>query len=108
MGKDRTGLVIALLLRLLGIDDAEIIADYLRTGPAVARMVERLQSWPHYAEHMATVPAEVYAIDEHTITGFLSWLDETYGGAAGWAHARGIADADIAGLREALLVAPPT
>ena len=31
-GKDRTGLVTALLLRLVGVDDEEIVADYLRTA----------------------------------------------------------------------------
>jgi protein-tyrosine phosphatase len=104
MGKDRTGLVIALLLRLLGVDDAEIVADYLRTSAAVPRIVERFRSWPHYAEHMASVPSEVYDIDERTITGFLSWLDTAHGGAVGWARARGIADADIARLRAGMLV----
>lgn len=103
MGKDRTGMVVALLLRLLGVDDEEIVADYLRTGPRIPRMVERMRTWPHYAEHMASVPPELYTIDERTIVGFLSWLDTTQGGAVGWAHARGISDVDIARLRDGML-----
>jgi len=103
-GKDRTGLVTALLLRLLGVDDDDIVADYLRSGPAMARIVERFRGWPHYSAHMATVPPEVYDAEEHTITGFLAALDSRHGGAAGWAHSRGITDHELARLREGLLV----
>jgi protein-tyrosine phosphatase len=102
-GKDRTGLVVALLLRLAGVDDAEIVADYLRSGPAMARVIERFRTWPHYREHMTTVPDEVYRAEEHTITGFLAALDDRYGGAAGWARARGITDHAIAQLQAGLL-----
>jgi hypothetical protein len=103
-GKDRTGLVIALLLRLLGVDDAEIVADYLRSGPAMARIIERFRTWPHYREHMTTVPDEVYRAEEHTMTGFLAALDAQHGGAVGWARSRGITDGEIARLRTSLLV----
>jgi hypothetical protein len=104
MGKDRTGLVIALLLRLIGVNEDDIVADYLRTAPAVPKLLERFRSWPHYAQHMTTVPPEVYDIEENTIRGFLSWLETEFGGAVGWAHARGIDDVSIARLRRAMLV----
>ena len=102
-GKDRTGLVIALLLRLLGVRDSEIVADYLRTGANMDRIVARFLGWPRYRDHMARVPAQVYQAQEHTIVGFLAGLDGRHGGAEAWARARGIGDAEIAGLRERLL-----
>jgi hypothetical protein len=102
-GKDRTGLVIALLLRLAGVDDAEIVADYMRSAAAMPRIVERFRTWPHYADHMASVPPEVYATEEQTITGFLAALDERHGGAVGWGRSRGITDGEIARLRSGLL-----
>ncbi|MGE3664574.1 MAG: tyrosine-protein phosphatase [Pseudonocardia sp.] len=103
-GKDRTGLVIALLLRLAGVDDAEIVADYMRSAPAMPRIVERFRTWPHYADHMAAVAPEVYETAEHTITGFLAALDRRHGGAVGWARSRGITDGEITRLRAGLLV----
>jgi protein-tyrosine phosphatase len=39
VGKDRTGVVAALLLALLGVDDRAIARDYARSEPAVARLV---------------------------------------------------------------------
>jgi len=81
-GKDRTGLVTALVLRLIGVDDEHIVADYLASGANMPRIMERFQGWPRYRAHMGAVPAEVYQALEHTIRGFLDGLDEIYGGAA--------------------------
>jgi protein-tyrosine phosphatase len=89
-GKDRTGLVTALVLRLIGVDDEEIVADYLATEHNMPRIRERFLGWSRYAGHMAAVPPEVYQSQEHTIRGFLLALDEEYGGAAGWAAKHGV------------------
>lgn len=102
-GKDRTGLVVALLLRLLGVRDEEIIADYLRTDANMERIVRRFLGWPRYRDHMARVPPEIYQAKEHTIAGFLGGLDREHGGAGAWATARGIGDPELTGLRERLL-----
>lgn len=102
-GKDRTGLVTALLLRLLGVDDEQIVADYLRTGPNMERIVARFRGWPRYRDHIAAVPAEVYQAHEHTIRGFLRGLDEHHGGAERWAAARGITAPELDRLRAGLL-----
>jgi protein-tyrosine phosphatase len=103
-GKDRTGLVVALLLSLLGVDDDEIVADYLRSGSNMPRIIERFRGWPRYRDHMASVPAEVYAAHEFTIRGLLDGLERLHGGARGWAAARGISEGDVRRLREGLLV----
>jgi len=104
-GKDRTGLVTAMLLRLLGVDDEEIVADYLRTELNMPRVIERLRGWARYRDHMAAVPVEVYQALEHTIRGFLDGLDSLHGGAEAWAHSRGIDDGVLDRLREGLQAA---
>ncbi len=106
-GKDRTGLVTALLLRLLDVDEAEIVADYMRSAAAMPLIVERFRGWPRYRDHMASVPPEVYRAEEHTITGFLAGLDARHGGAEAWARSRGINHPEIARLRDGLLVSAP-
>lgn len=103
-GKDRTGLVTALLLRLLGVRAADVVDDYLATAPHLPRIVERLRTWPHYRDHMTRVPPEVYRAEEHTIRGYLRGLHEIHGGATGWARANGVGDDTIRRLRDALLV----
>jgi protein-tyrosine phosphatase len=103
-GKDRTGLVTALLLRLLGVDDEQIVTDYLRTAGNMDRIVARFLDWPRYRDHMAKVPAEVYEAREHTIRAFLAGVERSHGGAIDWAHARGIGDDELARLRRGLLV----
>lgn len=107
-GKDRTGLVTAMLLRLLGVDDEEIVADYLRTELNMPRVIERFRGWPRYRDHMAAVPAEVYQALEHTIRGFLDGLDRSHGGAEAWSHSRGIDDGVLDRLREGLLEDGPS
>jgi protein-tyrosine phosphatase len=106
-GKDRTGLVTALVLRLIGVGDEDIVADYLASAPNMARIVERFRSWPRYRDHMAAVPPEVYEAHEHTIRGILRGLDDGYGGATGWARSRGVPDAALAQLADGLLEPDP-
>ncbi|WP_300008712.1 tyrosine-protein phosphatase [Pseudonocardia sp.] len=102
-GKDRTGLVTALTLRLAGVDEADVVADYLASAHNMPRIVERFRDWPFYRDHMATVPPEVYQAQERTIRGLLDVLDRDWGGAAGWAAARGIPASVVAELTDGLL-----
>jgi protein-tyrosine phosphatase len=89
-GKDRTGLVVVLLLALAGVDRAAIVADYLASGPNMSAVMERFATWPRYRAHMATVAPELYMAHEATVHGVLDALDARYGGVHGWATARGI------------------
>jgi protein-tyrosine phosphatase len=50
-GKDRTGVVIALVLGLLGVSDQDIATDYARTGEAAIHVVAELRNEP--AEEIA-------------------------------------------------------
>jgi protein tyrosine/serine phosphatase len=102
-GKDRTGLVTALVLRLIGVEEDAVVGDYLRTEENMARIVDRFLGWPRYRDHMQRVPAEVYRADESTIRGFLRELDARYGGPAGWAAARGVDEHVIHRLTRGLL-----
>jgi protein-tyrosine phosphatase len=89
-GKDRTGLVVTLLLALAGVDREAIVADYLASGENMDAVMARFATWPRYAQHMSTVAPEMYMAHEATVRGVLDALDERYGGVHGWAIARGI------------------
>ncbi len=89
-GKDRTGVVAAVVLSLLGVDEDTIVADYLRSAAAMPRMVERFMTWPRYRDHLAAMPPEVYAVEEGPIRGLLASLNDDFGGARAWADRQGI------------------
>jgi protein-tyrosine phosphatase len=62
-GKDRTGLLAAVVLSLLGVGADDIVADYALSGLATARMIADWQAfypgkpliWPHYGKAPAGV-----------------------------------------------------
>jgi protein-tyrosine phosphatase len=84
VGKDRTGLTVALLLELLGVPRDVIIADYVASNAGLGQIA-----------HTA-VQADVLA---WTLDG----LDERYGGPRGYLAAHGLRDETIEALREAFL-----
>jgi protein-tyrosine phosphatase len=104
-GKDRTGLVAALLLRLAGVGYAEIGADYAiserNLGPELERLsldapvegVERARR-----EKLSRTPAQgmVRALGE---------IERRYGGVAAYLRATGLNDEQIDRLRERLVAA---
>ena len=104
-GKDRTGLMAALVLRLLGVDDEAIVADYMASAHNMPRMLERFASWPRYRDHLAGMPPQVYAVEEPPIRLFLAELDVRYGGARAWASSNGIRPEALAHLEHGLLTA---
>jgi protein tyrosine/serine phosphatase len=102
-GKDRTGVVAALLLRLLGVTEAAVIADYARTQHSLERMMERLRRMPSQRDNVSALPAEYYLADERTMRTFLAGLQQRHGGARAWALAKGLPAAAIDRLERTLL-----
>jgi len=80
VGKDRTGIVTALLLRTLGVDDDTIIADYTLTEPYLLAFVDELRRTGngHYVEG---VRRELMLAPAATMRGFLDLVDIRFGGA---------------------------
>lgn len=101
-GKDRTGSVIALLLRLAGVTEDAVIGDYMASAPHSDRFIEVASQIPRYKPYVDRDPS-VFQSSEETIRGFLAAVERGYGGAEQWAAAKGITAATISGLRGALL-----
>jgi protein tyrosine/serine phosphatase len=103
-GKDRTGLVAAVLLRLAGVDHATIGADYAVTAENLRL---RWEAWLREArdeeeraklEKLQHTPAEAMA-------RVVQEIERRYGDVASYLRAAGLTDAQIDRLRERL-VAP--
>jgi protein-tyrosine phosphatase len=79
-GKDRTGMVAAMTLDLLGVDDDLIAADYILTNETR----DRSSAWiadnePLFAAFLAQIPPERRHTRPDTILGFLDEVRRRYG-----------------------------
>jgi protein-tyrosine phosphatase len=102
-GKDRTGVVAALILGLLEVDEEAIVADYMDSAANMPRMLARFDGWPRYRDHLAAMPAQVYAVEEAPIRSMLQALRERHGSAQEWALDGGIPAVSIERLRQRLI-----
>lgn len=105
-GKDRTGLVVALILTALDVDRDLILADYSATaanlsGEWTERMLRRMRRFrvpitDNLVEVLAGSPAEA-------LSDAFDWLDREHGGVLTYLQRAGVDDAVRDQLREALL-----
>nr|WP_308290462.1 tyrosine-protein phosphatase [Streptomyces meridianus] len=100
-GKDRTGLLAALVLSLVGVGEDDVAADFELTEAATDRLIAdwradhpgRRLVWPGYGR----APQDV-------IRRFLAEPTERYGSVHGYARQRlGVDDALVDALRKGLL-----
>ncbi|WJL95176.1 tyrosine-protein phosphatase [Microbacterium sp. ET2] len=105
VGKDRTGVTVAIALAAAGVDREAIIADYARTEgllpewrnrDIVARLKQRHPEAVHLEELATRSPAPV-------MRAFLDDLEKRYGSAAGFLLAHGLTDQEVQRLRGVLV-----
>lgn len=82
VGKDRTGVVSALLLKLAGASDDAVIEDYLMSSPRVPQVIARLAERPAYP-HLRVVDWDAQLPNEAAMRLFLRRL-AAEGGARSW------------------------
>jgi protein tyrosine/serine phosphatase len=100
-GKDRTGVLAALLLQVLGVPDEAVIADYVLTADVLEPIMSRLQAIELYAQMLGTSPLEAQRPRAEHMTAFLGWLADQ-GGVVRWLVEHGVSPAEIDGFREAM------
>jgi protein tyrosine/serine phosphatase len=106
-GKDRTGMVCALALEMVGVQRAAVIEDYVATGERIEPLLVRLRASPTYAADLEGRPTESHRPRAETMSRALELVDERYGGAAGWLAAHGFEAADADALRRRLVDGRP-
>lgn len=104
-GKDRTGVLAALVLGILGVEREVIVADYVITAERLRFIMERWLAEPGFAERMARVPASRFSVEASTMEAFLDTLQSRYGGAHQWALGAGVS-ATVLDQMTALLLEP--
>jgi len=102
-GKDRTGVLAALVLEILGVEREVIVADYVMTAERLRFIMERWQADPGFAERMAKVPPSRFSVEAHTMEAFLDRLQAAHGGARSWALDAGVSAGVLDAMTELLL-----
>jgi len=92
-GKDRTGIVAAMLLSLAGVDGDEIAADYALTASIAGALMEKLRTHAVARGLDETVSSRLLSSEPASMLTFLRQMDERYGGFAAYL-ADGVAEAD--------------
>lgn len=101
-GKDRTGVSIALLLRLVGVSREHVLDDYLRTSEAEQAIVARLRRGAGH-QHRSTLPAAFFDVSPEAIEGVLDIWDDHAAGTEGWFLEMGGSPDDVDRLRRTLV-----
>ena len=102
-GKDRTGLISALLLGLAGVPAETIAADYALTAELLRpRDQEWLEHGPGERAEREALAAR-FAPTAEVMLAVLDGLTRRYGGVEGYLAAAGVSPADLQRLRDRLL-----
>jgi protein-tyrosine phosphatase len=102
-GKDRTGLLSALVLSLLGVPEETVVADYALSGEAMERLRDKLiVKYPDSRDTITDID-EVFSANPANMVNLFAYLRERYGSVSEYAVTVGVPDAVVARLREELL-----
>lgn len=99
VGKDRTGIIAALLLSLAAVDAEIVTEDYALTAgfiaPRVAEIRQRIVNAGEDVERFD----RAFAAHADSMRHLLAYLQANYGGAAGYVQAIGVDDSAVEALR---------
>lgn len=96
-GKDRTGVVSAILLALVGVSDEDIIYDY-----AISREFNKLRLEAFLKEH-PEVDREIVLANEKSMHSFLEMLKEKHSTIERYLLDIGVTSEEISGLKNKLM-----
>jgi protein-tyrosine phosphatase len=91
-GKDRTGVLAALVLSCIGVERNAVVDDYVLTEARMDLILGRLRRDPQYADRIDDLPPSVFLVEASTMEGFLDGLEDRYGGARKWALGVGVSE----------------
>lgn len=101
-GKDRTGVLAAVLLDAVGVGHEAIAHDYVLTNERMQRVRDRLDALPSY-EGLPPANTGILAVTAEVMLAFLANITTEHGGSANWLLANGLSAAELELLREALV-----
>ncbi|WP_220186827.1 tyrosine-protein phosphatase [Pseudonocardia pini] len=107
VGRDRTGVVVALALAAVGVDRTAIATEYGLLPEDVPRSMERLREMVSYADDVDLYPRETFELEPDTILRFLDAVDRLHGGPREFLLAHGVTPQTLVELEELLVETSP-
>lgn len=103
-GKDRTGVIAALLLSTVGVPDDDIAEDYTTSAIAMEKLVEWVRSrGPEAADAMAKQPAAFLSCPPEAMHVFLARIRQGWGSIEGYLRSIGVTGGTLDAVRAAFL-----
>ena len=102
-GKDRTGILSAVILGALGVRDDDLVEDYVLTSESIERIIGRLGSTPGSPDMYRELPPMHFAPYEETMVRVIDDVRRTYGSFADYLLKKGLPSDSLEGLSERLL-----
>jgi protein-tyrosine phosphatase len=102
-GKDRTGVVSAVILGALGVADEVIVADYAATQEHLDAIVARLMAAEGYRTILEALPPDTLHAQPETMLELLARIRERYGSMLAYLTAAGVSTRTLSQLANSLL-----
>jgi protein-tyrosine phosphatase len=90
VGKDRTGLLAAFLLKLLGVKETDIIEDYTLSEPYMDEMLAKIKADPKKGEGVPDIPEYFWKASASSMQKVLDTLKKDHGSVEGYLTGMGM------------------
>jgi hypothetical protein len=102
-GKDRTGVLSAVILGALGVRDEDIVEDYVLSGEVIDPIITRFASFETSPAMYRELPPSHFAPYAETMDRLLVAVRDDYGSFADYLEAKGLERSTLEALSESLL-----
>jgi len=98
-GKDRTGVISAVLLGALGVPDDLIVADYALSAERIDAIIARVMSMKGYEDALKHMPEDTLHAKPETMEKVVCEVAARFGSMSGYLRDAGLEDEVVARLR---------
>lgn len=102
-GKDRTGVLLGLLMDLLGAQDEDIAAEYGLSNASIDRLMQYLESTGRVLEGTREEIRTRLSTPPERMAGFITLMRQRYGDADAYLRGEGVSGAALDRVREVLV-----
>lgn len=102
-GKDRTGVISAIVLGALGVPDELIVADYALSAERIDDIIARVMSMKGYQDTLREMPEDTLHARPESMEAVLDGVASEWGSMTEYLRAGGLDEADLERLRRKCL-----
>jgi hypothetical protein len=101
-GKDRTGVVLALVMDVLGVSHADIASEYGLSDASIDRLIAYLEASGRKLEGSEAEIRARLSTPPERMAGFMELVTQRYGSGEAYLRQEGVGDATFAAVRDIL------